>query len=44
MKSSGIKIVKDGGKRKDINIDSGEIEFASSELDKSKEYCEHHVV
>ena len=37
-KSSGIKIVEGGSKRKAINIDSEEIESASSELDKSEEY------
>ena len=43
-KSSGIKIVQGGSKRKVINIDSEEIESASSELDKSEEYHEYQVV
>ena len=43
-KSSGIKIVEGGSKRKVINIDSEEIEFVSSELDKSEEYHEYQVV
>ena len=43
-KSSGIKIVVGGRKRKVINIDSEEIESVSSELDKSEEYREHQVV
>ncbi|KAH0636627.1 hypothetical protein KY289_036542 [Solanum tuberosum] len=43
-KSSGIKIVDGGSKRKAINIDSKEIGSASSELDKSKEHQEHQVV
>ena len=43
-KSSGIKIVESGSKRKIINIDSEEIEFVSSELDKSEEYHEYQVV
>ncbi|KAG5610176.1 hypothetical protein H5410_021457 [Solanum commersonii] len=43
-KSSGIKIVEGGSKRKVINIDSEEIGFASSELDKSEEHQEHQVV
>ena len=43
-KSSGIKIVEGESKRKVINIDSEEIESASSELDKSEEYREHQVV
>ena len=43
-KSNGIKIVEGGSKRKVINIDSEEIESASSELDKYEEYREHQVV
>ena len=43
-KSSGIKIVQGGCKKKVINIDSEEIESASSELDKSEEYHEYQVV
>ena len=43
-KSSGFKIVEGGSKRKVININSEEIESASSKLDKSKEYREHQVV
>ncbi|TMW82838.1 hypothetical protein EJD97_004558 [Solanum chilense] len=43
-KSCGIKIVKDESKRKIINIDSEEIETASSEQDKAEEYREHQVV
>ena len=43
-KSSGIKIVDGGSKRKAINIDSKEIGSASSKLDKSKEHQEHQVV
>ena len=43
-KSSDIKIVEGGSKRKVINIDSVYIESVSSELDKSEEYREYHVV
>ena len=43
-KSSGIKIVEGGNKRKVININLDAIESASSELDKSEEYREHQVV
>ena len=43
-KSSGIKIVEGGSKRKAINIDSEEIESASSKLYKSEEYREHQVL
>ena len=43
-KSSGIKIVQGGSKKKVINIDSEEIESASSELDKSEKYRKHQVV
>ena len=43
-KSSGIKIVEGESKRKAVNIDSEEIESASSKLDKSEEYREHQVV
>ncbi|KAH0681452.1 hypothetical protein KY284_022537 [Solanum tuberosum] len=42
--ASGIKIVEGGSKRKAINIDSEELGSASSELDKSEEHQEHHVV
>ncbi|TMW87783.1 hypothetical protein EJD97_019470 [Solanum chilense] len=44
VKSSGIKIVEGGSKRKAVNINSEKIESASSKLDKSKEYREHQVV
>ncbi|KAG5578417.1 hypothetical protein H5410_058551 [Solanum commersonii] len=43
VKASGIKIVEGGSKRKVINSDSEEIEYASLDLDKSEEHHERHV-